>query len=625
MTLCKRLWWILLGCLASQLGSQLMAQDTFAAEYTKHLHQIPMRDGVTLFTVVYTPKDTSKRYPFLLQRTPYNLKPYTIDAVGKPGGLVDSLIKEKFIFVLQDVRGRFASGGEFVHVRPHKPVKTGPKDCDESTDTWDTIEWLVQNVPGNNGAAGLTGISYPGFFAAAGMIDSHPALKAVSPQAPVSTIFDGDDVLHGGTFWLCHNWGFMEWFEQKLTDPLRQEPRAFDYGTPDGYRFFLEGGSLAEMGAKHFQGKIPFWNDLMDNLGSTTWREARHITHHLKNVKAAVLTVGGWFDAEDLHGALETYRSTERNNPGIFNALVMGPWSHGQWHGGDGDKLGAVSFRQKTAVYFRDEIELPFYRRFLKGETNGTPLPEAIVYNTGLNEWRREEAWPPARGERRSLYLRSGGRLSFEPPSAGEDPFDEYVSDPNHPVPFTQQITVDMPREYMVEDQRFATTRADVLVFQTEPLTEDLTLAGPLTASLQVSTTGTDSDWVVKLIDVYTDGAPSPDPNPGRIQMGHYHQLVRGEPFRGKFREGYDRPKPFEPGVKTKVEWVLPDVCHTFRAGHRIQVQIQSSWFPLADRNPQVFCDIYKARREDFRKATQRVFHAPDAVSALSVVRLKTP
>ncbi len=599
-------------------GDAKTKQDTFSASYTKSEYRIPMRDGVKLYTIVFTPKQapgSATNYPILLQRTPYNLKPYTVDSDSQSGHLPESFVNEKFIFALQDVRGRFASEGEFVHVRPHKDVKSGSQDIDESTDTWDTIDWLVKHAKGNNGNVGLTGISYLGFYAEAGMIDSHPALKAVSPQAPVGAMLDGDDVLHGGGFWLCHNWGFMNWFEQKLENPKRQEARVFDFATPDGYRFFLEGGSLAELGDRYFKDQIPFWNELMAHAGEAKWCADRDITRHLKNVHAAVLTVGGWFDAEDLSGALKTYRATEANNPGIFNSLVMGPWSHGQWHGGDGEALGAVEFKSKTAEFFRNEIELPFFRRFLKGETNAAALPEAYVFETGRNEWRRESAWPPANAVAKSLYFHAGGRLSFLPPTEGAEAFDEYVSDPSHPVPFTQSITTDMPREYMVEDQRFATTRPDVLVFQTEPLTEDITVAGPFAASLQVSTSGTDSDWVVKLIDVYTGDHPSPEPNSTGVPSGHYQQLVRGEPLRGKFRDGYDKPKPFEPGRVTKVEWVMPDICHTFRAGHRIMIQVQSSWFPLLDRNPQIFCDIYRAKSEDFRKATQRVYRSGTASS----------
>jgi putative CocE/NonD family hydrolase len=571
-----------------------------------------------LFTVVYAPKDRTTNYPILLQRTPYNLKPYTVDVGGKPGDLPNSYVYEKFIFAQQDVRGRFASGGEFVDVRPHKPRKSGPRDTDESTDTWDTIDWLVKNIPRHNGCVGMQGISYLGFFAAAGMIDSHPALKAVSPQAPVADLYDGDDSLHGGGFWLAHNYGFFSSFGQKLDNQLRQEPRDFDYGTPDGYEFFLKGGPLMELGKQYFKGENSCWDEMLLNITNAAWCASHNITPHLKNVRCAVMTVGGWFDAEDLSGTLKTYRAVEKQNPGIYNALAMGPWAHGQWHDEDGTSLGPILFHADTAEYFRKEIELPFFRRFLKGESN-VALPEAWVFETGRNEWRRENAWPPAGAETQALYFHADGKLSFNPPTESGPAFDEYVSDPNRPVPFTSRISTGMPRTYMVEDQRFAARRPDVLVYQTDPLTEDVTIAGPIAASLFVSTTGTDSDWVVKLIDVYTSDHPAPEPNPARVEMGHYQQLVRGEPLRGKFRDGYDQPKPFEPGKVTKVEWAMPDVCHTFRTGHRIMVQVQSSWFPLLDRNPQKFCDIYRAKAEDFQKATQRIHRAQATPSLVRV------
>lgn len=372
----------ILGCLVLWISASVCAgaeASGFQGNYTKREYRIPMRDGVKLYTVVFTPKDHATTYPIMLYRTPYSLKPYTIDSSGRPGGTVsEAMAQEKFIFALQDVRGRYASEGEFVHVRPHKDVKAGPLDIDESTDTWDTIDWLVKNVGGNNGNVGLSGISYLGFYAAAGMIDSHPALKAVSPQAPVGAILDGDDMMHGGCFWLCHNWDFFYSFEQKLEDPTRENPTGFDFRTPDGYRFFLQGGSLDALEKKYFRGKAPFWREVVEHGADWKWCSDRDITRHLKNVKAAVLTVGGWFDAEDLSGALKVYRANERGNPGAFNTLVMGPWSHGQWGGGEAESLGHMKFNNKTGEFFREKIELPFFRRFLKGDTNAPALPEAL-------------------------------------------------------------------------------------------------------------------------------------------------------------------------------------------------------------------------------------------------------
>jgi uncharacterized protein len=592
---------------------------SFEEAYTKHEYRIPMRDGVKLFTLVYTPKESGTNFPILFQRTPYSLKPYTIDSVGKPGGAPESLVREKFIFALQDVRGRFGSGGQFVDMRPYLKAKTSTKDIDESTDAYDTIDWLVKHVRHNNGKVGMRGISYPGFYAAAGMINSHPALKAVSPQAPSVDVYGGDDTLHGGGFWLIHNFGWFYSFGQQLEDPVREEPRSFDFKTPDGYEFFLHAGAVGHLGATQFKGRVLIWDNMISHIQDARWCAERDLTPHLKNVRAAVMTVGGWFDAEDLHGALKTFQATERLNPGIFNCLVMGPWSHGGWHRGDGDVLGPIKFHSKTGEFFREEIETPFFRSLLKFGTNAA-LPKAYVFETGTDEWRKYASWPPANAVARTLWLQTEGKLSFSSSPDSSSSFDEYASDPNHPVPFTSRIASSMPKDYMVEDQRFAARRPDVLTYQTDPLLDDVTVAGPITASLYVSTTGTDSDWIVKLIDVFTPDAPDSASNQANITMGGYQQLVRGEPLRGKYRNGYDKPQPFKPGEVTKVEWTLPDVCHTFRTGHRIMVQIQSSWFPLLDRNPQTFCDIYHARPEDFQKATQRVYYSKSQESGLRMM-----
>jgi putative CocE/NonD family hydrolase len=380
---------------------------------------------------------------------------------------------------------------------------------------------------------------------------------------------------------------------------------------------------LANIDRRLFKGKIEFWDELMGHgVYDDFWR-ARNIRPHLKNVKAAVMTVGGWYDAEDLFGPLHVYHEVEKNNPGIYNTLVIGPWYHGQWSGDDGDRLGNVRFFAKTGEFYRNHIELPFLKRFLKDDTS-VELPEAYVFETGTNQWRRYEQWPPQNTREKALYFHAGGRLAFEPPRSSGDEFDEYTSDPAKPVPFIPNIAIGMTVEHMLDDQRFASSRPDVLVYQSDVLEEDVTIAGPITASLRVSTSGTDSDWVVKLIDVYSGDFPNPQPNPDGIQMGGYQQLVRGEAMRGKFRDSYSEPKPFKPGELTKVEYVLPDAYHTFRRGHRIMVHVQSSWFPLVDRNPQKFCDIYNARAEDSQKATQRVYRTPQASSQLRV-RVLTP
>ncbi len=611
---------------ASVARGELAASDEpFAADqayirehYTKYEYRIPMRDGVKLFTAVYVPKDDSRTYPILLTRTPYGLRPYGEGNFPEsPRGPLKYYAKERFIFAYQDVRGRNASEGEFVHVRPHQAEK-GPKDFDESTDTYDTIEFVVQHVPLNNGRVGLLGISYPGFYSAAGMIDAHPALKCVSPQAPVTDWFIGDDFRHNGALYLAHSFRFLSFFGQPLKKPTRQLPMPFDYETPNGYEFYLNLGPLDEVEQKHFEKGIIFWDELLEHDTYDAFWKARTILPHLKNIRPAVMTVGGWFDAEDLYGPLNVYHSTEEQSPGATNMLVMGPWAHGGWHSGDGASLGNVSFDQKSSVFYRDEIELPFLKHYLK-DADDPQLPEAYVFETGTNQWRKYDQWPPKSVSPKTLYFQSNGRLSFEPPTQGDQAFDEYVSDPVKPVPFIPNIAIGMTREHMLDDQRFASSRTDVLVYATEPLTEDVTIAGPITPSLFVSTTGTDSDWVVKLIDVYSGDFPNPDPNPAGVQMGGYQQLVRGELMRGKFRDSFETPKPFEPGTVTKVQYVMPDAYHTFRRGHRIMVHVQSSWFPLVDRNPQRFMNIAHAKADDFQKATQRVYHSPTESSHVQI------
>ena len=588
-----------------------------AEHYTKYEHRIAMRDGIRLFTRVYVPKDDSQAWPIVLTRTPYALKPYGAENYNDPIGSFRTLATNKFILVTQDVRGRYGSEGEYVHVRPFNPKK-GPRDIDENSDTYDTIDWLVKNAPNNNGKVGMFGISYPGFYTAMGMIDSHPALKAASPQAPISDWFMGDDLHHNGAFFLSQNFNFFYVFAQRAEDPLHEDLKSFNFKTPDGYDFFLRMGPLANSDALLLKGRSPEWKEFLAHPTYDAFWQARNIRPHLKNVRCAVMTVGGWYDAEDLFGPLETYRWTERQNPGITNVLVMGPWAHGAWGRGDGDKLGDINFRAKTSAFYREKIELPFFRHFLKGDTNYIPS-EAHVFETGTHQWRRFDAWPPKQAAARTLYFRAGGTLGFDAPGDGKDGFDEYVSDPAKPVPYTMEVTTSYPRSYPVHDQRFAASRPDVLVYETEPLEEDLTFAGPLKATLHVSTTGTDADWVIKLVDVYAGDFPDPNPNPAHVAMGGYQQLVRGDVFRGKFRNSFEKPEPFKPGQVTKIEFEIPDIFHTFRRGHRVMVHVQSSWFPLVDRNPQTFVNIPTAKPEDFRRATQRVYRAGNAASSLAV------
>jgi putative CocE/NonD family hydrolase len=610
-----RLTRILLVLIALPLFAQDQTDEKLArfilGNYTKFERRIPMRDGTKLFTSIYVPKDAtaSHTYPILLQRTPYSVAPYG-DEFRKTLGPSKLFARGKYIFAYQDVRGKFMSEGEFVDMRPHGGTLS------EATDTWDTIEWLVKNVGGNNGRVGMWGISYPGFYASAGMIDAHPALKAVSPQAPIANWWIGDDFHHHGTFFLPHFFNFFYSFGQARPEPTTKSAERIDHGTPDGYEWFLQTIPLSNVDEKFYKGRVAFWKEVVEHPNYDDYWKARNLAQHLRNVKPAVMVVGGWFDAENLYGALETYRSNERQSPGAANMLVMGPWFHGGWARSDGDHLGDVSFHQKTSFFYREHIELPFFDQHLKGTANAF-LPEAYVFETGTNEWEKYDAWPPRNAQKRTLYLHPGGRLSFSAPASGE--FDEYVSDPAKPVPFQDAPANRMTREYMTADQRLQGRRTDVLTYVSEVLEADLTFAGPLHPSLLVSSTGTDADFVVKLIDVYPGSTPNPDPNPTNVQLGGYQQLVRGEPFRARWRNSFEKPEPLTPNEIAKIEYAMPDVNHTFRAGHRIMIQIQSTWFPLMDINPQTFVpNIYKAKAEDFKKATHRV-HRGSAMGVLVV------
>jgi len=590
------------------------------AHYTKYEYRIPMRDGVRLFTSVYVPKDQSRTYPILVDRTPYSVGPYGVDNYKKELGPSQKFEEAGYIFVYQDVRGRYMSEGKFLEMTPHIDNKKGPQDVDDSSDMYDTVDWLLKHVPNHNGKVGIWGISYPGFYTSASIIDSHPAIKAASPQAPMTDLFMGDDAYHGGAFMLSANFGFYVFFKPFDEPATPSEDRErFDFKTHDAYEFFQRAGTLANATEKYFKQGDWLWNDQVRHDTYDDYWKARNLAPHMHNIKCAVMTVGGWFDAEDLAGPFKTYRSIEEKNPGITNMLVIGPWVHGGWARSTGEKLGSVSFAAKTSEFFRDQIQFPFFEQQLKGKSEDVKLPEAYVFETGTNLWRKYDSWPPRDSQSKMLYFQPGGKLSFDPPAAGSQSFDEYVSDPAKPVPFIGYYALDVPQEYMVSDQRFASRRTDVLVYQTDPLEEDITLAGPVSPELHVSTTGTDSDFVVKLIDVYPDDYPSPEPNPAGVQMSGYQQLVRGEPMRGKFRNNFETPEPFVPGKIAKVSFDMPDVNHCFRRGHRIMVQVQSSWFPLIDMNPQKFLNIPDAHRSDFQKATERVFHSQGMASGLAV------
>jgi uncharacterized protein len=599
------------------------AQD-IRTQYVKSEHMVAMRDGVKLFTIVYSPKDASAAYPFMLHRTPYGSPPYGADAYRNSLGPSPAFAAEKFIFVYQDVRGKFRSEGDFVVMRPLVPAPKGPKATDESTDTWDTIDWLVKNVPNNNGRVGQWGISYPGSQTVWGMIDAHPALRASSPQAPAIDMFLGDDFHHNGAFRLMYTFSWLAGNARPRAGATEARGGGFTYGTPDGYRFFLDAGTVANINEKYFNYSVPTWNEYMEHPNYDEYWERQNPLKHAKNITHAVLNVAGWFDAEDFYGPLETYKAVERtaNNK---NRIVIGPWLHGGWASMPGDALGDIRFGSPTAEHYRNEIELPFFRHHLKDQ-GPLPATEATMFETGGNTWRTFDTWPPKGTDTRTLYFQADGGLSFTAPTAGSATaggFDEYVSDPAKPVPWSTETRTTQGHLWMIEDQRFAAARPDVLVYRTEPLKEAVVIAGPIIASLFASTSGTDADWIVKLVDVYPGDAPDNNPNPRGVRMGDFQMLLAGEVFRGKYRNSFAKPEPLVPNQPVKYEFDLRDRLHRFLPGHRIMVQVQSSWFPVIDRNPQTFVDIYKAKPSVFRKATHRVYRTPQRPSGVRVGVLK--
>jgi putative CocE/NonD family hydrolase len=618
---------ILLFALFLSFTYPVLAQNIDSAyvrdNYVKTEKYIPMRDGIKLFTAIYTPKDQSKKYPIIINRTPYTVSPYGKDEYKTSLGPSMLFAREGYIFVYQDVRGRWMSEGKFQDIRPYNPDKKTKKEIDESSDTYDTINWLVKNIPQNNGKAGIYGISYPGFYSTASLPGAHPALKAVSPQAPVTDWFAGDDFHHNGAFFMMDAFSFYSGFGVPRPKPITPDkgPKGFQFPVNDNYKFFLELGPLKNVKAKYFADSIEFWNDLMAHGTYDKFWKDRNIRPHLKNIKPATMVVGGFFDAEDAFGALATYKALEKQNPQNHNMLVMGPWFHGGWARGTGEKFGDINFGQPTSTWYRQNVEFPFFQNLLNGKADAN-LPEAMIFETGSNKWQSYETWPPKNAVSKTLYFGSNGKLSFAAPGEA-DGFDEYISDPSKPVPYANGIHLGRTREYMIDDQRFASRRPDVMVYQTDILTDDLTLAGSLLADLKVSTSGTDGDYIVKLIDVYPDDYPNTEPNPEQIQMGGYQMLLRAEVMRGKFRNSLEKPEPFVPNQITQVKYTLPDVSHTFKKGHRVMVQVQNSWFPLIDRNPQKFVDIYHADEKDFQKAIQRIYHDRKNASSVQIMVLE--
>ena len=604
-------------------------EEFIKTHYAKYEYRIPMRDGAKLFVSVYTPlagafKDAGP-YPFLMTRTPYSCAPYGEDQMPKRLGPSQELLESGYIFVCGDARGRYESEGVFQEMNPHIDDKKSNKDVDESTDMYDTVEFLLKHVENNNGKVGITGISYPGFYTSASIIDSHPAIKAASPQAPMTDLFFNDDGYHGGAFMLSANYGFYVFFKPQKNPTLPDKGEYSEPSGPDSYKFYLKAGPTENLDKKFDGSNFLFHDQLVHTTYDDYWKK-RNLSLHMKNVHTAVMTVGGWFDAEDLSGPFKTFHAIDEFNPGAVNTLVVGPWTHGGWARADGDRLGDVTFNSKTSLFFREQIQFPFFEHYLKGHDGGV-LPKAYVFETGSNVWKKYDAWPPKSASAKTLYFREGGKLSFDAPteSAGVD---EYVSDPAHPVPFVGYTTDTVPQRYMDDDQRFASRRPDVLTYETEPLTEDVTIAGPVRPKLKVASTGTDADFVVKLIDVYPNDYPDPPTDAvgkrvlgaAPVLMGGYEQLVRGEPMRAKFRDSWEKPTALSPGKMVEVNSEMPDVNHTFRTGHRIMVQVQSSWFPLIDRNPQTFVDIPFAKPAQFVKATESVYRNAGAASGVEVL-----
>ena len=589
--------------------------QTIKQNYKKEEVYIKMRDGVRLFTSIYTPNEIKEPSPILLFRTPYNAEPsensfnFFVTAYYR-------YLREGYILVFQDVRGRYMSEGEFVNVRPYIEKKK-KNETDEATDTWDTAEWLVNNLSFNNGRIGVTGISYPGFYATMAILANHPAIKAVSPQAPVTNWFLGDDWHHNGAFFLIDGTSFYNNFGDPQDNPTRRDsPSLFQFGMQDNYKFYLEMGTLKNIG-RLFPEKITYWHELIKHPNYDDWWKATDPRPHLKGVKPAVMTVGGWFDAEDLWGALNTYKSIEKQNSTTLpNYLVMGPWSHGQWAVGEALNMGNMYWSTDANRSFQ-ELEMKFFNRYLKEESD-YDHPEAYMFITGDNRWEEFEQWPPAEASERSLWFGNNGSLSFSLPGI-DGGYYEYVSDPSRPVPYRQDVHLRRDPSYMTDDQRFASRRPDVAVYTTPPLEEDITFTGPLTADLFVSMTGTDADFVVKLIDQFPDNARPVEGQDIDVPVGGYQMLVRGEVFRGKYRNSFENPEPFVPGKVTEVEFTLPDVAHTFKKGHQIMVQVQSSWFPLVDRNPQQFVNIYECNDSDFIKSTIRIYNSREYPSSLKV------
>jgi putative CocE/NonD family hydrolase len=590
----------------SFLPVQIIAQEDYDVKehYNKTEVDIPMRDGTKLHTTIYSPKDTSKEYPILMQRTPYSSRPYGEDQFRSLVGPNEYLMKEGNIIVYQDVRGRWMSEGKYDNMRAIIPNKSGD-EFDESSDTYDTIEWLISNVDNNNGRVGTWGISYPGHYAVASLVDAHPALTASSPQAGIGDFFF-DDFHHNGAYLLSY-WRATALFGYDKTGPTTEAWYELpDLGTQDQYQFFLDVGPLSNLDEYYGEENV-FWQQLKDHPNYDEFWQSRGIIQHLDDIEPAVMVVGGLFDAEDLYGPFNTYKKIEESSDN-YNIMVFGPWSHGDWaRGSERQSVGNVYFGDDISEDYQRNIETKFFNHFLKEDGDGDiALAEAYVYDTGARKWNSYQAWPPKETEEKIFYLGDDQELTDE----ATDNEESFVSDPEKPVSYNDEIkAVFTPREYMTGDQRFAARRPDVLVFETDVLEEDMKLTGEIMARLNVATTGTAADWVVKVIDVYPPDSEDYEETMEHLDMDNYHMMVRSEVMRGRFRNSFEKPEAFEPNKKTSVNITLQDINHTFKKGHKLQIQVQSTWFPLIDRNPQTFVpNIFEAEEKDFQKQTHTVF-----------------
>jgi len=588
--------------------------DYIRDNYTKFEYSIVMRDGIELFTAVYSPNNTSKSYPMMMQRTPYRVAPYGSDRYKTRLGPDAQFEKDGFIFVFQDVRGKFLSQGKYINMRPQDAHQHGGKAVDDATDTYDTIEWLVNNVKNNNGKVGMWGTSYPGYYTSVAGINSHKALKALSPQAPIADWFF-DDFHRNGAFVTPMAFLFFDTFDKQLDKPQAHWPKGMDKATPDGYDFFLKLGPLTNVNKNYFKGERPFWNELTEHPNYDDYWKARNVLPHLDKVKPATLVVGGWYDTEDLYGPLSTYQKMSKHNKKEHIKMIMGPWYHGQWNRGKGDSLGEADFGFDTSKWFQKNVLLPFFNHHLKGGDD-PKLSTATMFETGSNRWREFDNWPPKKTSSKRFFL--GAKQTLNEQAKLGTGFSDYVSDPAKPVPHSANISRGWDKPYMVEDQRFSARRPDVLTFETPVMTKDMTIAGAIDLNLWFSTSQSAADIVVKLVDVF----PAIDENTDKVdsKAGNRHALVRWGVIRGRFRESMSEPKAFVPNQPTAVNFELYDVLHTIKRGHKLQIQIQSSLFPFIDRNPQKYVDnIFNAKDEDFVKANHKIYHNEQYPSSIEL------